>query len=177
MSTYSNRTHFYTHNLEILLQLCVSSSHISLLVMYYWLPNNNYTTKKIQNLFEVGLWGQNSQGSLSPYELLTIFPLNAIMQHNTKSLIGKPKACRPLDSNILNMILNSRCQVHLKPLKKTDSDAKIYYNLFSSIFSHSWPCFSHSAQLEDTPLKFLAPTLVVVLQHGFKVLQQKFPPS
>jgi hypothetical protein len=95
------------------------------------------------------------------------------MQHNTKSLIEKPKACKPLDSNTLNVILNNGCQVHLKPLKMTNSDAKIYYRFFSSIFPHSWPCFSHFAQPEAF-LKFLPPILTSVLQHRFKVLQQKF---
>jgi hypothetical protein len=99
------------------------------------------------------------------------------MQHNIKSLIWKPKPYMPLDSNIMNVVLNNRCQVHLKPLKKTNSDAKIYYRFFSSNFPHSWPCFFHYAQPKDTPLRFLAPTLVIVLQHKFKVLQQKFPPS
>jgi hypothetical protein len=32
---------------------------------------------------------------------------------------------------------------------------------------------SHSTQPKDTPLRFLTPTLAAVLQHKFKVLQQK----
>ncbi len=106
---------------------------------------------KIQNLFEVWFWGQNSQGSLSPYELLTTFPLNVTVQLNTKFLIWKPKPCKPLDSNILNVILNNRCQVHLKPLKKINSDAKMYYKFFFSNFPHSWPCFSHFVTRSQVP--------------------------
>jgi len=52
---------------------------------------------KIKNLFEVWLGGQNSQSSLNPYELQTIFPFNATMQHNTKFFTWKPKPCMPLD--------------------------------------------------------------------------------
>jgi hypothetical protein len=130
---------------------------------------------KIQNLFEVWLWCQNSQVSFSPYELLNTLPLNATMQQNTKSFIWKPKPCRPLDSNILNVILNHKCQVHLEPFKKIDFDAWIYYKFFSSSFPHSWSCSSHFAQPKDTLSRFLAPTITIVLQHRFKVLQQKFP--
>jgi len=36
---------------------------------------------------------------------------------------------------------------------------------------------SHSAQPKDTPFRFLAPILAIVLQHRFKVLQQKVPPT
>jgi hypothetical protein len=113
------------------------------------------------------------QGSFSPYELLNIFPLNATMQQNTKSFIWKPKPCKPLNSNILNVILNNRHEVNLESLKKTNSDAGIYYRFFFSSFPHF--CSSHSAQLDDTPLRFWAPILANVLQHRFKVLQQKFP--
>jgi hypothetical protein len=40
-----------------------------------------------------------------------------------------------LEFKILNVILNSRRQVHLEPLKETDADAGIYYRFFSSSFS------------------------------------------
>jgi len=162
-------------------QLWNSGTSVYIFITYLLIGNVLLTAQqpfiplKIQNLFEVWLWGQNSQDSFNPYELLNTFSLNATMQHNTKFLIWKPKPSIPLDSNILNVILNSRCQVHLEPLKKPDSYAGIYYKFFSSSFPHSWPCFSHSAQHEDTPLKFLASTLAAVLQHRFKVLQQKFP--
>jgi hypothetical protein len=63
-----------------------------------------------------------------------------------------------------------------RPLKKPDSYTGIYYKFFSSSFPHSWPCFSHSTQPKNTPLRFLAPILAVVLQHRFKVLQQKSSP-
>lgn len=102
---------------------------------------------KIQNLFEVWRWGQNFQDSFRPCELLNTFPLNVT----------------PLVSNILNVISNNRCHVHLKPLKKTDFDAGIYDEFFSSNFPHSWLYSFHSTQPEDTSLRFLATTLATIL--------------
>jgi hypothetical protein len=69
--------------------------------------------------------GQKSQGSLSPYEMLTPFPTECNITSNLSS--EKPKSFKPLDSNVLIVTLNNRYQAHLEPLKKTDSHAKMCY--------------------------------------------------
>jgi hypothetical protein len=113
-------------------------------------PSTIHTTKNPKFIWGMALRLELSKFIQSIWNVKH-FPLNATMQHNTKSLIWKLK---PLDSSILNVILNNRRHVHLKPLKKTDFDVGIYYKFFFSSFPHSWPYSFHFAQPENILLRF-----------------------
>jgi len=112
-----------------------------------------------------GLWGQNSQGSLGPYEMLTIFPLNATMQCTSTSLFWKLENLEIFESkcSFKDLTLSKRYQARLEPLNGTDTYARMHDKFFSSsLFFHSWACLSHFAHPKDTPLKFLAFAITTV---------------
>jgi hypothetical protein len=123
-------------------------------------------------------WGQNSQGSLNPYELLTFFShwmqqCRIISNLSSKKL----KSCRPLDSKVLVVTLNNRYQALLEPLKKTNSYACICYRFhffelppLLTFFISFCPTQRHPFEVSNTHSD-------KCLQYGFKVLQQKVPPS
>jgi hypothetical protein len=89
----------------------------------------------------------------------------------------KPKSCRPLDSNVLIVTLNNRYHAYLKPLKKTNSYARMCYKFHHFEFPPFLTSFISFCPTQGHPFEVFVTHSDNYLQHGFKVLQQKVPPS
>jgi hypothetical protein len=97
------------------------------------------------------------------------------MQHNIKSLICKPKSCRPLDSNVQIVTLSNRYQAHLKPLEKANSYVIMYYKFHLFKFLPLLTLFISFCPTQGHPFEVSGTHFDNYLQHGFKVLPQKVP--
>jgi hypothetical protein len=89
----------------------------------------------------------------------------------------KPKSCRPLDSKVLIVTLNNGYQALLEPLKNTNSYACMCYRFHLFEFSPLLTFFISFCPTQGHPFEVSGTHSDNCLQHGFKVLQQKVPPS
>jgi hypothetical protein len=71
--------------------------------------------------------------------------------------------------------LSNRYQAHLKPLKKTDSYARMYYKFHLFKFPPLLTLFVSFCPTQGRPFEVSGIHSDNYLQHGFKVLQQKVP--
>jgi hypothetical protein len=73
------------------------------------------------------------------------------------------------------MALNNRYQAHLEPFKEIDSYARMCYKFHLSEFPPLLSSFVSFCPTQGHPFEVLTTHSDNCLQHGFKVLQQKFP--